>query len=123
MEGIGRRHELENAMELADAFFNKHPRFRKPPRRNAQAKPRITGLPLSQRLPSSLEVETPHKKPDSAALFPVVTSIDKNEACGASINTVGERPAFPKTFSKINTAYRILHHTLIKHREMMTFIS
>jgi hypothetical protein len=37
--------------------------------------------------------------------------------------TVGERPAFPKTFSKINTAYRILHHTLIKHREMMISIS
>jgi hypothetical protein len=75
MEGIGRRHELENAMELAGAFFNKHARFRKLPRKNAQAKLRITGLPLSQRLPSPLKVETPHKKPDSAALFPVATLI------------------------------------------------
>jgi hypothetical protein len=72
-------------MELVDAFFNKHPRLRKPPRKSAQAKPMITGLPSSQRLPSSLEVETPDKKPDSAALFPVVTLIDENEACGASI--------------------------------------
>jgi hypothetical protein len=33
----------------------------------------------------------------------------------SSANTVGERPGFPKTFSKINIVYRILHHTLIKH--------
>jgi hypothetical protein len=55
MEGIGREHDLEIAMELVDVFFNKHPRLRKPPRKNAQAKPRITGLPSSQQPPSSLE--------------------------------------------------------------------
>jgi hypothetical protein len=37
--------------------------------------------------------------------------------------TVGERPGFPKTFSKINTAYQILHHTLIKHHAMTISIS
>jgi hypothetical protein len=41
----------------------------------------------------------------------------------AHVPTVGERPAFPKTFLKINPAYRILHHTLIKHYEMMISIS
>ena len=46
--GWGREHDewhglddLENAMELVDAFDNKHPRSREPPGKKAQAKPRI----------------------------------------------------------------------------------
>jgi hypothetical protein len=33
--------DLENAMELLNAFDNKHSRSREPPRRKAQVKPRI----------------------------------------------------------------------------------
>jgi hypothetical protein len=44
------------------------------------------------------------------------------EELGSGEHTVGERPAFPKTFSKSTPSYRILHHTLIKHREMITSI-
>jgi hypothetical protein len=47
-KGWGKEHDewhglddLENAMELVDAFDSKHPRSREPPRRKAQAKPRI----------------------------------------------------------------------------------
>jgi hypothetical protein len=68
-KGWGREHDewhglddLENAMELVDAFDNEHPRSRKPTRRKAQAKPRIarSDLHLPRRPP--LRAETPHKK-------------------------------------------------------------